>query len=243
MMLSYRQRGLSRAGRVQLVTSMSGATAIESGTGEALAELLDVLGRTSDAMLAIDAELRIIAWNEAATALLGYTPAEALGRPCHEILCWRDRCGDDVCGGLCPAVLPGEPDEVMETKEVLGRSATGKTLWLTASTIVPPLELRNECRLVHLIREVSFPPELERLVVERLDGWSPASPNGDRRLDVLTPRERDVLQLLTEGLDGAAIAERLFLSPATVRNHIQHILAKLGVHSRVEAVALALRRH
>jgi LuxR family maltose regulon positive regulatory protein len=51
-----------------------------------------------------------------------------------------------------------------------------------------------------------------------------------------------VLQLLTEGLDGAAIAQRLFLSPATVRNHIQHILDKLGVHSRVEAVALALRR-
>jgi LuxR family maltose regulon positive regulatory protein len=51
-----------------------------------------------------------------------------------------------------------------------------------------------------------------------------------------------VLQLLTDGLDGPAIAKQLFLSPATVRNHIQHILAKLGVHSRVEAVALALRR-
>ncbi|MFV1962819.1 MAG: response regulator transcription factor [Acidimicrobiia bacterium] len=50
-----------------------------------------------------------------------------------------------------------------------------------------------------------------------------------------------MLQLLTEGLDGKAIAEQLYLSPATVRNHIQHILAKLGVHSRAEAVAFALR--
>ncbi|MDK1104428.1 MAG: response regulator transcription factor, partial [Actinomycetota bacterium] len=125
---------------------------------------------------------------------------------------------------------------------VLGRSASGRTLWLSASTIVPPIELRDECRLVHLIREVSLPPELERVIVERLDGWSPGTDQRDDRLDVLTPREREVLQLLTEGLDGARIAKRLFLSQATVRNHIQHILAKLGVHSRVEAVAFALRR-
>jgi DNA-binding NarL/FixJ family response regulator len=147
-----------------------------------------------------------------------------------------------VCNGFCPAVLPGEPDQVIETREVLGRSASGKTLWLSASTIVPPAELRDRCRLVHLIREVALPPELERVVVERLEGRSPATADDDDPLDVLTPRERDVLQLLTEGLDGPAIAEQLFLSPATVRNHIQHILAKLGVHSRVEAVALALRR-
>jgi len=222
--------------------STTGVTAIEPDIGESVAELLDLVGRTTDAMVAINSDLRIIAWNDAATDLLGYTAAEALGRPCHEILCWRDRCGDTVCDPLCPAASPGEPDEVMETRQVLGRSAAGKTLWLSASTIVPPTELRQRCRLVHLIREVSFPPELERLVVERLDGWNPGMPNGDGRLDVLTPRERDVLRLLTEGLDGAAIADQLFLSPATVRNHIQHILAKLGVHSRVEAVALALRR-
>ena len=61
------------------------------------------------------------------------------------------------------------------------------------------------------------------------------------RLDVRTPREGEMLELLAAGLDGPGIAERLFVSPATVRNHIQHILAKLEVHSRVEAVALALR--
>jgi len=221
---------------------MTSVTAIEPGLGRALTELLDMLGRTADAMIAIDGKFRIIAWNEAATELLGYPPTEALGRSCHEILCWRDRCGDPVCDGFCPAASPGEPDQVIETREVLGRSASGKTLWLSASTIVPPAGLRDECRLVHMIREVAFPPELERVVVERLEGWSPAAADSDGRLDVLTSRERDVLRLLTEGLDGAAIARRLFLSPATVRNHIQHILSKLDVHSRVEAVALALRR-
>ncbi|GMQ84985.1 MAG: hypothetical protein BMS9Abin07_0550 [Acidimicrobiia bacterium] len=221
---------------------MTSETVIAPGVEESLAELLDVLGRTTDAMLAIDGEFTIIAWNAAATELLGYSPDETLGRPCHEILCWRDRTGNAVCNGFCPAVPPASPNQLIETREVLGRSAAGKTLWLSASTIVPPVELRDRCRLVHLMREVSLPPELERVIVERLEGWSPASADDDDPLDVLTPRERDVLQLLTEGLDGAAIAERLFLSPATVRNHIQHILDKLGVHSRVEAVALALRR-
>ncbi|MDK1038743.1 MAG: LuxR C-terminal-related transcriptional regulator [Actinomycetota bacterium] len=221
---------------------MTGITAIDPHVQGSLADLLDVLGRTGDAMVAINGSFGIIAWNDAATELLGYTAEEALGRPCHEILCWRDRCGDAVCDGTCPAADPGEPDEVIGATEVLGRSASGRTLWLSASTIVPPIELRDECRLVHLIREVSLPPELERVIVERLDGWSPGTDQRDDRLDVLTPREREVLQLLTEGLDGARIAKRLFLSQATVRNHIQHILAKLGVHSRVEAVAFALRR-
>jgi len=220
---------------------MSNVTAIEPDIGASLVDLLDILGRTSDAMVAIDADMRIIAWNQAATALLGYEAADALGRPCHEILCWRNRCGDTICDASCPSAAPGDPDEILETREVLGRSASNETLWLSASTIVPPLELRDQCRLVHLIREVALPPELERVIVERLGGRTPATIRGDDCLDVLTQREREVLELLGQGLDGPKIAEQLFLSPATVRNHIQHILAKLEVHSRVEAVALALR--
>ena len=57
----------------------------------------------------------------------------------------------------------------------------------------------------------------------------------------LTPRERDVLWLLAEGLRQAEIAERLAISPKTVASHIEHVLTKLGVHSRAEAVALAHR--
>jgi DNA-binding NarL/FixJ family response regulator len=57
----------------------------------------------------------------------------------------------------------------------------------------------------------------------------------------LTERERDVLKLLSEGLTEKRIAERLFISPKTVATHIQHILPKLGVHSRAEAVAYAHR--
>lgn len=57
----------------------------------------------------------------------------------------------------------------------------------------------------------------------------------------LTPRERQVLDLLAMGESKEAIAHRLFLSTNTVRNHIQNILTKLGAHSRLEAVAAAAR--
>jgi two-component system nitrate/nitrite response regulator NarL len=57
----------------------------------------------------------------------------------------------------------------------------------------------------------------------------------------LTRREREVLGLMGKGLNTASMAERLHLSRATVRNHVQNILLKLGVHSRLEAVAHGLR--
>jgi DNA-binding NarL/FixJ family response regulator len=56
----------------------------------------------------------------------------------------------------------------------------------------------------------------------------------------LTRRELDVLSLLVEGLSQPEIAEKLFISPKTVGKHIEHILGKLGVHSRAQAVALAV---
>jgi DNA-binding NarL/FixJ family response regulator len=57
----------------------------------------------------------------------------------------------------------------------------------------------------------------------------------------LTPREREILDLLAAGLDQRAIAERLVISPKTVATHIQRILGKLGVRSRAQAVAYAHR--
>lgn len=58
----------------------------------------------------------------------------------------------------------------------------------------------------------------------------------------LTDREREVLSLVAEGLSNAAIAERLVVSIHTVRNHIASLSAKLGAHSKLEALAIAVRR-
>jgi len=72
-------------------------------------------------------------------------------------------------------------------------------------------------------------------------GVSPEQREAEVRASSLTPRERDVLSLLVQGADTSTIASTLYLSPKTVRTHIQRVLAKLGVHSRVEAVSFAVR--
>ncbi len=61
--------------------------------------------------------------------------------------------------------------------------------------------------------------------------------------DDLTERERDVLQLMVEGLSNPDMARRLHVSRFTVKNHVSSILSKLGVTSRTEAATLALKRH
>ena len=60
-------------------------------------------------------------------------------------------------------------------------------------------------------------------------------------IEQLTPREKEVLQALADGLDGKEIAERLHISDKTERNHIASILEKLGVHSRLQALVFAVR--
>jgi DNA-binding NarL/FixJ family response regulator len=61
------------------------------------------------------------------------------------------------------------------------------------------------------------------------------------RLSSLSPRELEILELLADGLNGQMIADRLFLSPETVRTHVRNATAKLGAHTRVQAVALVVR--
>ena len=58
----------------------------------------------------------------------------------------------------------------------------------------------------------------------------------------LSPRQRQVLDLLADGLGPSAIARRLGLSVPTVRNHVSAVLRRLGCHSQLEAVAIARRR-
>jgi DNA-binding NarL/FixJ family response regulator len=65
--------------------------------------------------------------------------------------------------------------------------------------------------------------------------------SAEARAAALTPRELDVLSLLVQGANTATIASTLYLSPKTIRTHVQRVLDKLEVHSRVEAVLFAVR--
>lgn len=206
--------------------------------------LVSVLSRTADGMVAIDAGGCVIGWNAAAEGLFGYTAQEVIGRPCNEVLRFEDRCSNAVCDTECS--LHGVPSAkgswVVPTREVLARAQTGRRLWLSLTTVLVPPAEDEPCRRIHLMREVGVTPELEQAILERLA--QPKRGEVDASvIDQLTLREREVLRLLAEGLGTQEIADQLFVSSATARNHVQHILNKLNVHSRLEAVALALRNH
>jgi two-component system, NarL family, response regulator DevR len=83
--------------------------------------------------------------------------------------------------------------------------------------------------------EAVISPEMLARLLPRLQR------SGRARHNDLTEREREVLGLLAEGLSNAAIAEQLFVSVHTVRNHIANLSAKLGAHSKLEALSIAVR--
>src|SRR5262245_3167301 len=89
----------------------------------------------------------------------------------------------------------------------------------------------------YLVKPVNPDELLARL--RRLMERHPGNSRLERPEPVLTEREIEVLQLLAEGLPAAKIGARLAVSPKTISSHVQHIMAKLDVHSRAQAVAFA----
>ena len=101
----------------------------------------------------------------------------------------------------------------------------------------PPERLADAVRTV-AGGEPLLAPSVTRRLVERYVG-GPAADAAARLLADLTPREREVLDLVVEGLSNAEVGARLHLSEATVKTHVTRVLAKLGVRDRVQAVVLA----
>ena len=100
---------------------------------------------------------------------------------------------------------------------------------------VTPDQLIAAVRLVQT-GDAMLAPSITRRLIERYAARR-ASPS--RELESLTEREADVLRLMARGLSNQEIAEKLFVSEATVKTHVAHILGKLGVENRVQAVVVA----
>jgi DNA-binding NarL/FixJ family response regulator len=89
--------------------------------------------------------------------------------------------------------------------------------------------------------DAALDPAVQHHVVAALAGGEPAAGPAADLPDGLTPREAEVLGLIADGLSNTEIAERLVVSAATVKSHVNHIFAKAGVRDRAQAVTYAYR--
>ncbi|WP_447980635.1 LuxR C-terminal-related transcriptional regulator [Candidatus Nitrospira bockiana] len=210
-----------------------------------------MLRHTADGAMVV-AGGSIILWNQAAERLMGFKAAEVLGRPCRDVFRGLTWSGARLCSASCEVAARTRSGCPLAQFDMQTRTKSGRPLLINVTSLSLPAG-RGRCIAVHLFRDCTRDARARRLV-DQLRGCLEyraeplAVPAGvatraprcvQDRVSVLSRREREILDLLGTGLPAPAIADRLCISPATLRNHIQHILAKLGAHSRLQALALA----
>lgn len=187
--------------------------------------------------VAVDQDDRVVSWSAGAERLLGYGGNEVVGRPWLEVLDGRDVFGNLLCCKGCWLREMWSRGEPVRRFEMDARRADGHRLRLAVEAEpsgdggaagwvyrLAPDQRRGERR------RAPAPAEL-----------LPAASDPPVSILPLTHRELEVLRLLDQGAETPAIARELGISRTTVRNHIQHLLAKLGAHNRLQVVSLAHR--
>lgn len=175
---------------------------------------------SGDALMAADGDRRVRVWNAAAERMLGLDAGEVLGLPCWEVLAASGEDGSVICHPGCSrARLSAEGRPVGSQRMLVRTGHNGKKLVDVATLSVAE---GDEVACLHVLRDAEAPARF--------------------RDAGLTPRQREVLSLLAEGLPVKTIARQLGLAEVTVRNHVRGILTELGVRSQLAAVAEARRR-
>jgi PAS domain S-box-containing protein len=176
--------------------------------------------RSGDALVAFDRDLTIASWNRAAEELTGVSADAAVGRSCWEVLGGHDEKGNLVCHPGCSTARLAREGWPVPCQCLLISTREGRRR-VAVSTVA--VDEGDRLAVVHVMTPH---PEMR-------------SPRSVPVL--LTPRQQQVLGLLADGVPAKAIATRLAVSEATVRNHIRAILAALETHSQLEAIAKARR--
>ena len=208
-------------------------------------EALDRIARSGEAVFAIDSSDRIILWNKKCEEMLGRPARAVLGKKCYDVMAGRDANGNVYCYRNCPVAYqaretPKDPVHHFELSVEGGARGERKTVEVSLFAI--PSFHPALSTVVHVLRTGRrSPTTLERSLAAEAQVREPLWPMETKSGEpiVLTSREKEILRCLAEGLSTTAIGKKLFIAPVTVRNHIQSILQKLDVHSKLAAVVFA----
>jgi PAS domain S-box-containing protein len=214
-----------------------------------LSDVLKMFSSTADGVFAVDGNQHIIYWSPSARALLGYTPREVMGKDCYQVIAGGDYQDHPYCRRDCPVMASARRGEAVASYDVQSRTKDGADVWLNMTIVSLPEDVARKRVVVHLFRDVTTRRRAEELAEEMIESVSrftagppaepeevtPYPPPGPN----LTARELQVLKLLAVGTSTEAIARTLGVTRSTARNHIESVLSKLGVHSRLQAVVYA----
>ncbi|HSN75481.1 MAG TPA: LuxR C-terminal-related transcriptional regulator [Anaerolineae bacterium] len=210
--------------------------------------MVAALDRAAEGAFLIDNNQRIIYWNRAAQEMLGYAPAEVLGRSCYDIVRGRDDHDHVWCRGNCAVTAKARVGQPIETFNTLATCKSGELRWINISILALQTSEDDSPVILHLFRDASelkqreqFARQVLNLVenMQQIQLPGPAASRSSALADSLTVRELDVLRLMAQGQSTDQIALALSISKSTTRNHIQNIHQKLQVHTRAQAVAYA----
>lgn len=210
-------------------------------------EAIDLLSRSGEAAFAIDSGDRIVYWNRGCEELLGFEAQKVLGKHCYDVMGGRDENGNVYCYRNCPVADQARNEDLPDVHpfHLLVKDKAGKEKRLAISMFSVPAVRPTLSAVIHVIREEgSAPSPLEKSLAKASAGapaprW-PLTTSEGQKVE-LTAREKEILRCLAEGLSTPAISDRLFIAPVTVRNHVQNLLQKLDVHTKLAAVVFAYR--
>ena len=197
---------------------------------------------TADAVFIVDPECHIVYWDARAESLTGLLAEEMVDRHCYEVLSGEGEDGTSFCARVCSAVRLARAGQPANDYEVRVFTRSGGERWVGVSSLAVPTE--RGPYLVGLMRDVRAAHEtleMARYVVRhsRQGTQEKRAVRRDNDAPALTPRQAEILGLLASGKSAGEIGRELYLSQATVRNHIRALLLALGAHSQLEALARA----
>jgi PAS domain S-box-containing protein len=195
--------------------------------------------RTGDAVFIVGPDYRIVYWDSEAESLTGLFSEEVEGKRCYEVVLGEREGGNPFCTYGCSVMHLAQADHPVSNYDIHITTRSGEKRWVNVSNLT--VNSDDGPYLVHLMRDSQGSHEtLEMargLIQLSLKKGAPAP--SLRNIPTLTPRQLEVLKLLSDGRSAKEIGQELYLSQATVRNHIRSLLQVLGAHSQLEALAKA----
>ncbi|MFT3743060.1 MAG: LuxR C-terminal-related transcriptional regulator [Pyrinomonadaceae bacterium] len=212
-----------------------------------LGEVKKLVEGTNDPTFALDSNGLVVAWNASAAQLFNLMESDAVGRFCSEVVQGVDECGR-TCSTECTIQHQARAHQPIKSYEIQV-NANGKRQWCNVSVLMVEAADTTPRYTIHIVRPADLQKRFELLVRDFVVNET-SLPNvnvaeilsakkAPTNLAKLTERETEILHCLSRGETTARIADSLFISRTTTNNHIQHILKKLGAHTRLEAVRRA----